>query len=211
MTPILEPGDIFFARSSSWIARSIRFMEGLGEPSGETTECNHVGIVVAGGRIADAVIVEAQTKVQRVSLANTYGDAADDARLQFFRPLNLSAWEIRQIVNYAEAQEGKGYGYGKIALHAIDRGLSWLFGRNVVLFRRMSFVKTAPICSYLVAQAFATVDRTFGIDERCAQPEEMRDFCWENLDRYSMLFGGWVKITKSGAVVDAPIYVEEKR
>ncbi len=67
----LLPADVFLTRGSSWLSRAIRFFtRGAGEAR---TKVNHVGLVVEGGPIEDAVVVEALSKVKQHKLVDQYG------------------------------------------------------------------------------------------------------------------------------------------
>ena len=68
---VLEPADIFLTRGTGIISRLIRvFSRSIGE---SRTEVNHVGVVVEGGPIDSAVVIEALSKVKRHKLVDQYG------------------------------------------------------------------------------------------------------------------------------------------
>ncbi len=165
---ILRPGDIFLTRGTAWISRAIRFFsKSFGEPR---TEVNHVGLVVEGGDVWEAVVVEALSKVGRHRLRERYGPPVTD-HVAVFRPLNLTPEQIDEVVAYALKQVGRNYGYPKIIAHLLD----WcLMGAYV--FRRLTVDENYPICSWLVAHAFSKIGKNFGVDQRAASPDDIWDF-----------------------------------
>ena len=67
----LHPADVFFTRGFRVFSRLIRFFtRGAGEAR---TKVNHVGIVVSGGTLESAEIIEAVDRVRRHRLWNQYG------------------------------------------------------------------------------------------------------------------------------------------
>jgi len=94
MNILLEPGDIFFTRSSSFVNRAIHFFtRSIGE---KRTKVNHVGIVVQRGDIKTAIVVEAQSKVVRHKLWSRYGPPKKDL-VAVYRATNLAAEQVRDI------------------------------------------------------------------------------------------------------------------
>jgi hypothetical protein len=167
MDPTLRPGDVFLTRGTGFVSKAIRFFtRHVGE---SRTKVNHVGIVVQGGALRDAVIVEAVRKVRRIRLLDAYGGESDE--IAIYRPLRLSPPQIQHIVATANGYVGRGYGYGKIALHALD----WVL-QGAYVFRRLGRMDDYPICSWLVAHAYAVAGVYFGVDPGAASPDDVWDY-----------------------------------
>lgn len=193
MEPQLKPGDIVFTRGAGPISRMVRaFTRTFGEPR---TKVNHVGVIVAvatpplasgtarpfrgveGGPVETAILVEALSTVKRHGLTERYGKRTD--RVAVYRPTNLTPKEVRTIVAAAEAYVGRKYGYGKIALHFLD----WML-LGAYAFRRLGRMEDYPICSWLVASAYAKAGKDFGVAAGAASPDDIWDFCVANAGTY---------------------------
>ncbi len=80
---ILEPADVFATRGKSWLSKAIRiFTRHIGE---SRTKVNHVGVVVEGGTLRDAVIVEQGAYVFR--------------RLAFMKRYPICSWLVAHSSN----------------------------------------------------------------------------------------------------------------
>src|SRR5262245_27178338 len=146
MDGTLLPGDIFFTRGSGFVSRAIRFFtRRIGE---SRTKVNHVGVVVEPGTLQQAVVVEALRKVERHRLGDQYGGQDDEVAV--YRPTRLTRAQIQSVVAAANGYVGRKYGYGKIVLHALDWAL-----QGAYVFRRIGRMDDYPICSWLVAHAYA--------------------------------------------------------
>jgi len=189
---LLEPGDIFLTRGCSFISRAIRFFtRSKGE---KPTKVNHVGLVVQGGDMKTAIAVEAQSKVVRHKLWSRYGPPKKDC-VAVYRATNLTAEEIKNIVAEAEKHVGKEYGVPMIIAHFLDwlkgRMLGWLLGwqfSDIYLFRRLIHGDKYPICSWVVADAFAKVGKDFGVEVGMATPDDIWDFVVKNTDKYKEIY-----------------------
>lgn len=176
--PILYPGDVMMTRGTKWVSRAIRRMtQRKGEPP---SIVNHVGIIVEGGTIQRALVVEAVSRVRRVAIGEAYRDGK--TRVAIARPLNLTGKQIAQLCSRAEGYVGRKYGYGKIVAHLGD---ALLGGR--VYFRRLVKADERPMCSWLVAQCFAEIGLHFGVDARLANPDDILDFVADNPDKYRLI------------------------
>jgi len=139
----LQPGDVLVARGKGLLSRAIRFFtRRIGE---SRTKVNHVGVIVEGGPLADAVVVEALWKVVRRPLMEGYG-AEDSSEVGIFRPINMTDDEIRTVVAAANDYEGRRYGVLKLVTHLAD----WVL-QGAYVFRRLTNSDRYPICSWLVA------------------------------------------------------------
>ena len=173
-----QAGDIVLTRGRAWVSGVIRR---LTQSRGETiTLANHVGVLVSGAdRLADAVIVEAQLRVMRHRVGAQYRILSDS--LAVFRPVTLTPNEIEAVKVKAVSYVGRRYGVVKLVLHLGD----WCLGGRYIL-RRLGALDEYPICSYLVAAAFAAIGKDFGVSERAASPDDIWDFC-VNSRHYQMV------------------------
>ena len=173
---LLEPGDIFLTRGYGLISKAIRFFtRSIGE---KRTKVNHVGLVVQRGDMKTAIVVEALYKVMRHKLWSQYGSPKKDC-VAVYRATNLTAEQVKDIVAEAEKQVGKKYGYCMIVAHLKD----WLF-LGIYLFRRLIPGNKYPICSWVVADAFAKVGKDFGVEVGMATPDDIWDFIEKNTEKY---------------------------
>ena len=188
MDILFEPGDIFLTRGSSFISRAIRFFtRSKGE---KPTKVNHVGLVVQRGDVKTAIAVEALRKVMRHKLWLQYGPPKKDL-VAVYRATNLTTEQIKDIVVEAEKHVGKEYGKLMIFAHFKDwlsgRMVGWLFGwqfSDIYFFRGFVSGDKYPICSWVVADAFAEADKDFGVKVGMATPDDIWDFIQNNPDKY---------------------------
>jgi hypothetical protein len=176
MSILLEPGDIFLTRGCGLISKAIRFFtQSIGE---KRTKVNHVGLVVKKGDFKAAIVIEALCKVIRHKLWSQYGPPKKDL-VAVYRATNLTAEQIKNIVAEAEKQVGKKCGFLMIAAHLKD----WLV-LGIYFFRRMIPGNKYPICSWVVADAFAEAGKNFGVEIGMATPDDIWDFIQDNPDKY---------------------------
>lgn len=164
----LKPGDVFLTRGTSLLSRAIRVCtRSFGEAR---SKVNHVGIVVTGGGIQDAVVVETLIKVKQHKLWMQYGPPKKD-HVAVYRATNLTPKDIEIIVAKAVEQVGRPYGFGKIIAHFLD----WLL-TGAYVFRRLTSSSRYPICSWLVAHVYAAAGKHFGVSPGAANPDDIWDF-----------------------------------
>ena len=180
MAAELKPGDVFLTRGHSPVSRAIRFFtRSFGE---KRTRVNHVGLVVTKGSLKSAVVVEAIRFVTRRTLWSGYGPPKKDS-VAVFRATNLSQDEIQLIVARAESHVGKKYGWQMIVAHILD----WIL-LGAYAFRRLVPGGNYPICSWVVADAFSTAGKHFGVAPGAASPDDIWDFVAERKPgRYKMV------------------------
>jgi len=180
MDPIaLQPGDVLVTRGRGWLSRAIRvFTRRIGE---SRTKVNHVGLVVEGGPLEEAWVVEALWKVVRRRLVAGYGSTRS-SEVGIFRPTNLSEEEIRIVVAAGEGYVGRRYGVLKLVTHLAD----WVL-QGAYVFRRLTNDDRYPICSWLVAHAFKKAGKNFGVAPGAASPDDVWDFCVDNPDKYTVV------------------------
>lgn len=172
---LLEPGDVMLTRSGGIVGWAIAtFTRHIGE---SRTKATHTGVVVEGGALRAAVIVEALSTVKRHRLWDRYGGTSKEVAL--FRPLNLTPEQIANVVAKAESYVGRRYGYLKIVAHWAD----WLL-QGAYVFRRLASQDRYPICSWVVAHAFAAAGKHFGVEPGEATPDDVWDFVIANPQIY---------------------------
>jgi hypothetical protein len=173
---LLQPGDVMLTRSRGIVGWAIRtFTRRFGE---SRTKATHTGIVVESGPIQTAVIVEALSMVRRHRLWDRY--AGGTSEVAVFRPLNLSEEQIRAVVLKAESYVGRRYGYLKLIAHWAD----WLL-QGAYVFRRLTTQDDYPICSWVVAYAFAEVGKHFDVEPGAASPDDIWDFVTTHPEYYA--------------------------
>ena len=177
--PQLKRLDIFFTRGEHWLSRKIRE---LTRSDGESpTIANHVGIIGYEGYELKAWGIEAiNAGVKFHQLYDRYGHQGE---ISVFRPINLSENESNTIFAEACKLINRPYGWGKIALHALDYCIG-----NKYLFRRAAKIDKFPICSYLVAKAFQAAGKEFGVSEREASPDDIWDFVLKHPKKYRFVW-----------------------
>ena len=164
---LLEPGDIFFTRGQGLFARLIRrFTRTVGE---ERTKVNHVGLVVGGGWIETAVVIEALSKVKRHQMARYVRKQTTEVAI--YRPKDLTEEQLAIAVAKAEEYKDQKYGWVKIVAHFLD----WTL-QGAYVFRRFTRDDQYPICSWVVAYAFEKARREyFDINPGRADPDDIWD------------------------------------
>lgn len=172
--------DVFLTRGSGFVSRGIRFFtRRFGE---SRTQVNHVGIIVEPGTLHSAMGVEALTKVKRHPLGRYAKQQSTGVAV--YRPTNLTDDEIAAIVAKADSYVGQDYGWFKIVTHLADWALLGAY-----VFRRLTDDDRYPICSWVVAYAFAEADKTFGVQPGAASPDDIWDFVTANPDKYTEVRG----------------------
>ena len=177
----LKPGDVVLTRGRSLISRLIRLCtRRLGETR---TRVNHVGIVVQRGGLLEVEMIEALERVRRHPLAKRYAGSGDEVAVYRCRP--LTELQRLKIADCALDFEGRKYGYLKIALHLGD----WIL-QGAYVFRRLGRMKRYPICSWLVAHAYARgyrPGRSFGVKPGAASPDDIWDHVTGRPDEWEQI------------------------
>ncbi|MGD9349692.1 MAG: hypothetical protein PVF71_08550 [Desulfobacterales bacterium] len=175
----LLPGDVFLTYGAGFFSKLIRiFTRTIGE---SRTRVNHTGIVVTEGDIETCQVVETLLRVRKHRLWKRYGPFSHD-RVAVYRPVNLTPEEIDTIVASALKQVGKRYGIFTVFGHLLD----WLL-LGAYVFRRITQNANYPICSWLVAYAFARAGKNFNVEPGAAQPDDIWDFIQKNPDKYQQI------------------------
>lgn len=175
MAVTLEPADIFLTRGTGIISRLVRFFtRRIGE---SRTKVSHVGLVVEGGPMDSAIVVEVLTKVKRHKLFDRY--ASTKYEVAVYRLLDVEQEDLDKIVVAAEDYVGRTFGYLKIPLHLLDWALLGAY-----VFRRLGRMGRYPICSWLVAHSYKKANLNFGVKPGAANPDDIWDFVRTQTGKY---------------------------
>ena len=171
----LQVGDVVLMRGRGFAGAVVRFFtRGIGEGR---TRVSHAGLIVEGGPIDRCILVEALHRVTRDGLWGRYGGSATDVAV--YRPTDLGPEERVVLAKKAESYVGRRYGYMKILAHWLD----WVL-QGAYVFRRLADEDRYPICSWVVAQSFAAVGKSFGVEAGAATPDDIWDFVTARTDQY---------------------------
>lgn len=162
---ILNPGDVVLVHGTGWLSRAIRFLE----PGPSWT--SHCAIAVDSVNIVEAL--------SRGVVERRLDTAYPTSRVRVYRPINIPQSTLVHIARRAEKFVGRPYGFGKLALHALDGMLGGMY-----VFRRLAFLDRYPICSFVVASAYADEGFHFGVPEREATPDDIHDFVVREREKY---------------------------
>lgn len=178
---ILRSGDIGFTHGFSLASHAIRVFQ---RTRGESKSlANHTFVVVDGGPLDKCVIVEAKRRVERGRLLDAYGGGSDGVAI--FRDTRLTPEERTSLAAAADRYVGRSYGYLKLAAHLGDWALEMASGRHAYLFRRMARMDSYPICSWVLAYAYAGIGKGFGVPPWAAQPDDIWDWIARHREIYN--------------------------
>jgi hypothetical protein len=152
------------------------FSMGIALEPGDIFLTRGCGFISKAIRYITRSIGEKRTKVNHVGIQ--YGPPKKDL-VSVYRATNLTAGQVKDIVAEAEKHVGKKYGTYMIIAHFFD----WLL-LGIYFFRRMILGNKYPICSWVVADAFAKVGKGFGVKVGMATPDDIWDFIEKNSDKY---------------------------
>jgi len=176
-------GDIVMTRADTFLGWAIRSAtRGRGE---KRSWVNHVGVIVSGDSLTNAVIVEALHRVEKRHLWGAYAGKETDVAI--FRMKDLRDDERAKLSECAERYVGKRYGYAKIGLQWIDSVIGRARGKHTYWFRRLGFIDSMPICSVLVATCFRSIGRSFGVPAEAATPDDIWDWCNDHRRRFEQV------------------------
>ena len=174
----LQPADIFLSRGTGLASGVIRFFtRRIGE---RLSKASHTGVVVAGGSLERARVVEALVRVGEHPLSRY--DKKAGTQVAIYRPLRLDAAQRAAVVAKTREYVGREYGYFQLVGHFLD----W-FLQGAYVFRRLTGSDDYPICSWVVAHAFAVVGVTFGVEPGAAQPDDIHDYVSTHPDQFERI------------------------
>jgi len=180
----LLPGDCVFFQSDGFVAWAIRqverwhfwrrcglllscrFREAFAELEARSY-VNHVAMVVEGGSLMTARIMDAQPPVVHSRRLGMY---VDDL-VAVYRPNGIDDDTRRAMAKRALRYEGRPYGVGKIVLHALG-------------MQGLSFIDRWPMCAWTYGIPAEEVGiRTSEEGARAAAPDSQWDWMRKHLGR----------------------------
>lgn len=167
MVVSLMPADIVLVRGRGWAPRLIRKL--TRSPGEAPSRVTHCAIAVTSQHVVEALF-------PRGVVLRSYRAG------QVYRPRRLSEEERVRINQRARSHLGEPYGWGKIILHALDGLLGGIY-----FFRRAALVGRWPICSWIVADAYASEGYMFGVPPQAATPDDIADFVTKRTDLYERI------------------------
>lgn len=171
MTVRFEAGDIIcvsgksvFKNLISWFSRA---------PGEEKTYAKHIAGVSDKNTITEALSTVKSTKTEEWMPLHK--------KFEVWRLRTLNKNKRRDIKEYVRNKEGSIYGGWKLFLFGGDFLLTKIFRKDVYLFRRIGFSERFPICSWLWAYAYDTINYRFdGKDPNYLDPDTMHDIIIKN-------------------------------
>jgi hypothetical protein len=204
----LRVGDIFLTASPSLLGRVIRFFEARKD---DPAEVNHSGLIVVSDRmylqrandeggegypvwesarstvlLTSALSIEALARVRVGDFRSFYGGDCKD-RVAIYRDTTLTLCDMHTIHVTAMNYRNDLYGGGKLLLHLGDWCLTKLRNKETYVFRRLARMDKLPICSWIVAKAYAATGRNFGVPAGVASPDDIYDFIIKHPEKYTCI------------------------
>ena len=179
---MLKRADVVFTRGNKLLHRLIRW--GQTSPGESPTYVNHALLVLSDSPDlpGHAMIIESESRVR----AGLLGQLHRGDWFFAYRPLNLNPGEAALIRDAALRRLHEKYGWSQLILQLIDAKVF----RGADVARRLASRDSRPICSRLVAEAYAVADYTFGLPPAACDPDSMLDFCTTNPDKYLFVTSG---------------------
>lgn len=181
----IDKGDILCYSGSNLIAKSIKwFTEGYKETK---TIISHCGLFANSDDLKKVDIIEAlfPKGVVKRNFITHYKDDLNNCYI--LKPLNITEQQREKIIENASKYLGHPYGILKLLPQAMDGLIGKVIRkRNVILFKKLCFIKTLPICSTLVAMAYKSIGLDFGIKDQYASPDDIWDFAVNNPNKYKI-------------------------
>lgn len=168
------PGDIIAIRGRGWLADHIC--------KATKSEVSHVGLVIGTHPV---IVLEALLRVKTNPLARTIENSTSTWRI---RDLAITEDVRERIVNDALYFSAEDYGFADLLLQLLDALMRTRFFTGKV---GRLFLRRFPICSFVVAEAYANAGTTFGVDPFgvdpwSATPGDIAAFCRARPDQYEM-------------------------
>lgn len=174
----LERGDIFLSKSASIPSELIRICTTkIGE---KLSEVSHVGMIVTDDYLFLAKEIEAAGSYVRENYLWSYNNKKK--KIGIYRAKNITDEEKDILVNYVKSKLGAPYGYLKLVPHFMD----WCLN-DMYIFRRFARLEQFPICSWLVAFAYSSIGKHFGVKPNAASPDDIWDFVTRRKDIYECI------------------------
>lgn len=178
---IVQPGDIFFTKGTSFVSRNIRrFTRQVDEP---LTQVNHTGVFIEAGPLPTAQAVEALSKVKVTQPWATRTKTGRE-KIVVFRRVDLHYETREDMAAVALSYVGRHYGYLKIVTHWLD----WLTGGHY-FFRRVTSSHDYPICSWVSSYVLDSVGiRPNGLNPAKASPDDLWDAILQEREKWFTAF-----------------------
>jgi hypothetical protein len=166
----VKAGDIVAVRGKGWLSRGI-LMATHGQVS-------HVGMLISAEPV---IVIEALSRVRTRPLAETLHEVE---AAWILSDRSLTEAQRITLIERACLFSADGYGYAEIVKQALDAAFktTW-FTDN--LSRRLD---QHPICSYLVAKAYASIGLNFGAKRaESITPADIYRFALGHPDLYDVM------------------------
>lgn len=169
----LIKGDVVGVCGDNAISNLIKIFER--SPREKMSVIAHVGVISTDAYLENAMIIE--------SLANGTVErnfsVYKRAKFYILRDRNLFPVYADKVVEKAKSYIGRKYGFFKIAAHFGDYFLGGKY-----FFRKLCKMDKYPICSWVVAHAYASIGvRFLKLDPDMVQPDDIWDYAeqakWE--------------------------------
>lgn len=168
----MQQGDIILTRGPGFISRAIRR---FGKEDSQEALVSHAGIF-----ISPVFVIEALSRVK----TNAFPEEFKDSEYVVLSPIDLSVEQRRILALIASKFSARSYGYAKIIGQAAD----WLTGTNWVTSRLLTWNRY-PYCSFLVAEAYGSIGKNFGVPSKSTTPDDILDYCIDHPTKYSIVKG----------------------
>ena len=175
----MKRGDIILTRGSGFISRAIRR---FGKEGDQEALVSHAGIF-----ISPMFVIEALSRVVTSAFPEDF--KGKGAQYVVLSPKNVTDEQRRILALIASNFSARSYGYLKILGQAVD----WLTGTNWVTFKLLVWDKY-PYCSFLVAEAYRSIGKNFGVPSKSTTPDDILDFCIGHPDKYEIVSGSDILI-----------------
>lgn len=168
----MRQGDIILTRGSGFISRAIRR---FGKENKQEALVSHAGIF-----ISHLFVIEALSRVE----TNAFPEKFKDCEYVILSAKNLSDDQRRILALIASQFSARSYGYLKIAGQLVD----WFTNSNWMSSKVLTWDRY-PYCSFLVAEAYWSIGKNFGVPSKSTTPDDILDFCIDHPDKYSIVKG----------------------
>lgn len=168
----MKSGDIILTRGSGFVSKAIRR---FGREGDQEALVSHAGIF-----ISPLFVIEALSRVK----TNAFPEKFMDIQYVVLSPISLSVEQRRILGLIASNFSARSYGYLKILGQTAD----WLTGTNWVTSNMFTWDRY-PYCSFLVAEAYGSIGKNFGVPSKSTTPDDILDYCIEHPDKYSIIAG----------------------
>lgn len=167
----MKAGDIILTRDDSFISKAIRR---FGREKNEPALVSHAGVFICERHVIEALFSGVKTTL--------FPRGFWGSEFLVASPLNVNDFQREMIASKALNFSARTYGFTKIFGQALD----YLSGSD--FFTSKIFVMDRfPICSYVVAEAYAALGKTFGVPTKSTTPDDILDFILDHPDKYHLV------------------------